>query len=102
MYFQKYMLKNISYKIEMIFNIFSHRIEHVGSTSVPGLASKPVVDLDVVVAAGDVNAAVAAIEALGYEHRGDMGIEGRHRLRCDITIKKTTYTACRHRMAHRK
>ena len=47
----------------------------------PGLAAKPVVDLDVVVAADDVAAAVAAIEALGYEHRGDMGIEGRHRMR---------------------
>lgn len=27
-----------------------HRIEHVGSTSVPGLAAKPIIDLDVVVA----------------------------------------------------
>ena len=29
-------------------------VEHVGSTSVPGLVAKPVIDIDVVVAAGDV------------------------------------------------
>ena len=63
-----------------------HRIEHVGSTSVPGLAAKPVVDLDVVVAAADVEKAVAAIGALGYEHRGNMGIEGRHRMRWANTV----------------
>ena len=58
----------------------------MGSTSVPGLAAKPVVDLDVVVAAADVEKAVAAIGALGYEHRGNMGIEGRHRMRGANTV----------------
>ena len=52
----------------------------------PGLPAKPVVDLDVVVAADDVVAALAAIEALGYKHRGDMGIEGRHRMRWANTV----------------
>ena len=32
-------------------------IEHVGSTSVPGLAAKPVIDCDIVVAEQDVPAA---------------------------------------------
>ena len=32
-------------------------IEHVGSTSVPGLAAKPVIDCDIVVAGRDVAAA---------------------------------------------
>jgi GrpB-like predicted nucleotidyltransferase (UPF0157 family) len=32
-------------------------IEHVGSTSVPGLAAKPVIDCDIVVAEPDVAAA---------------------------------------------
>jgi GrpB-like predicted nucleotidyltransferase (UPF0157 family) len=53
-------------------------VEHVGSTAVPGLASKPVIDVDVVVdAAGDVPAVVAALASLGYEHRGDLGVPGR-------------------------
>lgn len=32
-------------------------IEHVGSTAVPGLAAKPVIDCDIVVAGPDVPAA---------------------------------------------
>jgi GrpB-like predicted nucleotidyltransferase (UPF0157 family) len=54
------------------------RIEHVGSTSVPGLAAKPIIDLDVVVTTeAQVWETVAAIAELGYEHRGDGGIPGR-------------------------
>lgn len=52
-------------------------VEHVGSTSVPGLAAKPVLDVDVVVPAAAVPGAVAALEAVGYVHRGDLGIPGR-------------------------
>ncbi|WP_296604071.1 GrpB family protein [Nocardioides sp.] len=52
-------------------------VEHVGSTSVPGLAAKPVLDIDVIVPGDDVPAAVAALEARGYVHRGDLGVAGR-------------------------
>jgi len=52
-------------------------IEHVGSTAVPGLAAKPVIDFVVVVAARDVGSAVERLEALGYAHRGNLGVEGR-------------------------
>ena len=52
-------------------------VEHVGSTSVPGLAAKPVIDMDVVVAEGEVAAGIARLSALGYGHRGDLGIPGR-------------------------
>jgi GrpB-like predicted nucleotidyltransferase (UPF0157 family) len=55
----------------------SARVEHVGSTSVPGLAAKPVIDVDVIVDEADVPAAVAALEAVGYTHRGDLGVTGR-------------------------
>lgn len=52
-------------------------IEHVGSTSVPGLAAKPILDVDIVVQAPDVASAVAALERVGYLHRGDLGVPGR-------------------------
>jgi GrpB-like predicted nucleotidyltransferase (UPF0157 family) len=43
------------------------RIEHVGSTSVPGLAAKPVIDIDLVVAdSSDEGAYVPLLEAAGY------------------------------------
>ena len=54
------------------------RIDHVGSTSVPGLAAKPVIDMDIVVAADDaVRPVVARLAGIGYRWRGDLGIEGR-------------------------
>ena len=43
-------------------------VEHVGSTAVPGLVAKPVIDIDLV---------VAPHAALGYRHVGDQGIAGR-------------------------
>ncbi len=52
-------------------------IEHVGSTSVPGLAAKPIIDVDIVVAAPHVAAASAVLIGLGFEPRGELGIPER-------------------------
>jgi GrpB-like predicted nucleotidyltransferase (UPF0157 family)/predicted kinase len=53
-------------------------VEHAGSTAVPGLAAKPVLDIDIVVgSAGDVRQAIERLRALGYEHEGDLGVPGR-------------------------
>jgi GrpB-like predicted nucleotidyltransferase (UPF0157 family) len=52
-------------------------IEHIGSTAVPGLAAKPVIDLVIVVAPKDVGTAVERLAAIGYVHRGNLGVEGR-------------------------
>ena len=53
-------------------------IEHVGSTSVPGLAAKPIIDLDVVAARDEmVPELIARLTGLGYRHEGDLGIVGR-------------------------
>ena len=55
-------------------------IEHVGSTSVPGLAAKPVIDVDVIVDRSNLGRAIDALERIGYQHRGDLGIPYRHAL----------------------
>lgn len=53
-------------------------LEHVGSTAVPGLAAKPIIDMDVVVASRDeVPEVIARLSALGYTHKGNLGIEDR-------------------------
>ena len=52
-------------------------IEHVGSTAVPRLAAKPVIDLVVVVEPVDVQTAVERLVEIGYVHRGNLGVEGR-------------------------
>jgi GrpB-like predicted nucleotidyltransferase (UPF0157 family) len=56
-------------------------IEHIGSTAVPGLAAKPVIDLVVVVAPHDVPLAIARLEAIGYACLGNLGVEGRDAFR---------------------
>lgn len=56
---------------------FAIAIEHVGSTSVPGLAAKPVLDIDVVIPSREIQLAITRLSSLGYSHRGDLGIEDR-------------------------
>ncbi len=52
-------------------------IEHVGSTSVPGLPAKPILDIDVIVQRDIKTPATAALERAGYLHRGDLGVTDR-------------------------
>jgi GrpB-like predicted nucleotidyltransferase (UPF0157 family) len=54
------------------------RMEHVGSTAVPGLAAKPIIDVDVVVPDADRVAPVRArLGGIGYAWLGELGVEGR-------------------------
>jgi GrpB-like predicted nucleotidyltransferase (UPF0157 family) len=53
-------------------------VEHVGSTAVPDLLAKPILDIDIVMARYSVfPEIVARLRGLGYEHSGDQGIPGR-------------------------
>ena len=52
-------------------------VHHVGSTAVPGLAAKPIVDMLVLLHRFLNGAEIAAISAHGYEYRGEQGIPGR-------------------------
>lgn len=53
-------------------------VHHIGSTSVPGLAAKPIIDLMPVVTDLDsLDRQRPQINALGYEWHGELGISGR-------------------------
>lgn len=53
-------------------------IEHVGSTSVAGLAAKPIIDISVVVGTEtDIPTGLQRLETIGYIHQGNLGVEGR-------------------------
>ena len=57
-------------------------IEHVGSTAVEGLSAKPCIDIDVVIKDYSVfDAVVRELEAIGYIHEGDLGIQDREAFR---------------------
>lgn len=54
-------------------------VHHVGSTAVPGMAAKPIIDIAVEIEHYPPTASVIeGLESIGYEHMGESGIEGRH------------------------
>ncbi|KAJ1999170.1 hypothetical protein GGI04_004687 [Coemansia thaxteri] len=53
-------------------------VEHIGSTSIPGLAAKPIIDMHIVVKDFDQLAqCVDGMTGIGYIYKGLFGIEGR-------------------------
>ena len=76
---------------EALAGLASARVEHVGSTSVPGLPAKPILDVDVIVEAHDVPAAVGALESVGYVHRGDLGVVGREAFHAPGPPRRNVY-----------
>ncbi|MGI0525120.1 GrpB family protein [Rhizobium giardinii] len=54
-------------------------VEHIGSTSVPGLDAKPIIDIDVIISTEtDLSTAISKLSKAGYTYEGEKGIEGRH------------------------
>ena len=66
-------------KQDLDFTLKSHvlSIEHVGSTSVPDLYAKPIIDIDVVIEKENFEIVKELLSEIGYSHVGDLGIEGR-------------------------
>lgn len=53
-------------------------VEHIGSTSVPGLCAKSILDIDIVLESiEDMDKVIESLKTIGYMHNGDQGIEGR-------------------------
>ncbi|KAF2008148.1 acyl-CoA N-acyltransferase [Amniculicola lignicola CBS 123094] len=57
-------------------------IEHVGSTSVPSLPAKPIIDIDIIVTRPNVQTAIDALEKNGhFTYLGELGIIDRHAMK---------------------
>jgi GrpB-like predicted nucleotidyltransferase (UPF0157 family)/RimJ/RimL family protein N-acetyltransferase len=54
-----------------------NRIEHVGSTAVPALSAKPIIDIDIIVARPQVRPVIAALVSAGFIDMGELGIVDR-------------------------
>jgi len=57
-------------------------IEHVGSTAIPGMVAKPILDIDIIIREKALLSIVTAhLQDLGYINRGEQGIPGRFAFR---------------------
>jgi GrpB-like predicted nucleotidyltransferase (UPF0157 family) len=57
-------------------------VQHVGSTSVEGLAAKPVIDIDLIIESNQIlPEIIKKLGSLGYEYAGDLGIIDREAFR---------------------
>lgn len=65
-------------EIEKGFYGLDFTIEHIGSTSVPNLDSKSIIDIDIIFPEQqDFEKIKLALEKLGYYHNGNQGVENR-------------------------
>ena len=70
--------KDIKREIENALYGIDYNIEHIGSTSVPYLDAKPIIDIDIIYSTqADFLRIKAGLEKAGYYHNGDQGIKDR-------------------------
>ena len=54
-------------------------LQHIGSTSIPGIAAKPILDIGVAVQSFTAGfACIDPLQRLGYRYFGENGVPGRH------------------------
>lgn len=83
-----YEFKKLKYYLQEILkdNIL---IEHIGSTSVYGLAAKPIIDIDIVIEDySNFEEIKNRLKIHGYYYEGDLGIKDRHAFAYDESKSK--------------
>ena len=70
--------EDIKLELDQALTGLEYHIEHVGSTAIPKLDAKPIIDIDIVYkTTNDFKNIKSALIALGYHHNGNQGIENR-------------------------
>ncbi|MGD9395783.1 MAG: GrpB family protein [Candidatus Thorarchaeota archaeon] len=64
------------------------KFEHVGSTAIPKMIAKSIIDFDIVIQIADFDEIRSRLESIGYVHQGDLGIPEREAFSLeDIDLK---------------
>jgi len=54
-------------------------IQHIGSTAIPGIVAKPIIDIAIAIAdLSNIKKVITILEKGGYEYRGEQGVPDRH------------------------
>lgn len=93
---------NIKEALEGILsNIGPVNIQHVGSTAIPGLWAKPILDIDIIIEnIKQLHPITAALEQAGYLHKGEQGVPGRFAFRQSSPLTPQSSSAETHWQAH--
>ena len=76
------LFESLRRRIASVLDAMAASIEHVGSTAVPGLPSKPIIDIDVLLVSETMlPLAVERLASLGYLYEGNLGIAEREAFR---------------------
>jgi len=84
--------QHLKHVLETALNGLDTDIQHVGSTAVPGLFAKPILDIDIIISNKSLFGELASrLEKIGYINKGEQGIPGRFafRQRSPATIPET-------------
>ena len=66
-------------KIRLKNTLGNLEIYHIGSTAIPGLTAKPIIDILVgVYKEHDLDALIPKLESLDYQYKGEEGVKGRY------------------------
>jgi GrpB-like predicted nucleotidyltransferase (UPF0157 family) len=90
---------NIKSQLQAALSGLECSIEHVGSTSVPLLDSKPIIDIDIVyVVKQDFGKIKQGLEKIGYCHNGNQGLEGRDVFKRSGKLTNTVLDTVKHHL----
>jgi len=63
--------------LRTLIGVYVKEINHIGSTSIPGLSAKPIIDMmAVVLDYEDGQMCIPILEHSGYQYQGDLGMPG--------------------------
>ncbi|MCJ7551153.1 MAG: GrpB family protein, partial [Anaerolineae bacterium] len=66
-------------RLQAVIGQYVLDIQHVGSTSIPGMIAKPIIDIGIAVTSfEEARVCIQPIQQLGYEYRGELKIPRRH------------------------
>ena len=66
-------------RLQKALGLIIAQIDHIGSTAVPGLGAKPIIDIMIALNnVAEVNGCILPLKNIGYEPLGENGIPGRH------------------------
>jgi GrpB-like predicted nucleotidyltransferase (UPF0157 family) len=76
-------------------------IQHVGSTAIPGLFAKPILDIDIIIKNKALrNSITKRLEKIGYKSKGEQGISGRFAFRQTSDFTPLSETKKKHQSHH--